>query len=263
MISLLDGLVSGGPVRRKIGDLSHGMLWAFRLSRGRQVSEFRLLDGIDTVGRTVIDVGANAGIWTFELSRRVGPNGLVVAYEALPHYADSLSLAMRLLRVKNVRIRSAAVGDAEQSVSLRWRTDTGEALGGLTHIELSTGGRSANLIQVPMVSLDTDLAARGIRPTEVAFVKIDVEGAELGVLRGATELLRTVSPAVFLEVEPKWLSRFGNTAEDIFGEMSNHGYVPYLSSDLGLEQTSLEAYVSQYASKRRFNNVLFLRQNWH
>jgi len=255
---LLNFLLTGGPVRRRIADHLHGMVWARRLWGGRSdAAEMNLLDGFGLANRIAIDVGAHAGNWAFNLSKRVGPTGAVIAYEALPHYGRSLSIAMQLLGVKNVQIRNVAVGDCSRTIGLRWRTDSRELLTGRTHIE-HTGHESANIVQVPMVSLDRDLEFYGISPSEVAFVKIDVEGAELEVLRGASNLLSAVHPGIFLEAEPKWLGRFGHSVRDVFMEMSNHGYLPYLVHDAQITSTDINQYLAQYESGLGSNNVLFI-----
>jgi len=109
-----------------------------------------------------------------------------------------------------------------------------------------------------MVTLDKDLALHGIKPSEVRFVKIDVEGAELEALRGASILLSVGRPAVYLELEPPWLKRMGHTVGDIFDEMAGHGYEPRLVSESGLIPIDADSYLAQYADRREYNNVLFL-----
>ncbi|MGD9590864.1 MAG: FkbM family methyltransferase [Mycolicibacterium sp.] len=217
----------------------------------------RLLDKIDLEDRVAIDVGAHSGNWTLNLARRVGPTGVVLAYEALPHYGRALSISIRLQRARNVRVRNFAVGDCEKTISLRWRSNTNEMLTGRTHVEPGVQP-SASVIEVPMVSLDRDLETCGVDPSDVGFVKIDVEGAELEVLRGACNLLSVGRPIVYLEAEPPWLERLGHTVEDVFDAMAAHGYRPHLSSEAGPTTTDVASYLAQYVDRREYNNVLFL-----
>jgi len=216
-----------------------------------------LLDQVSLDGRTAIDVGAHAGNWTLNLARRVGPNGSVLAYEALPHYGRALSMSVRLLGVRNVKVKVVAMGEREGTVSLRWRTDSNELLTGKTHIELGVQP-SSSVVEVRMVTLDRELELQEIQPSDVGFVKIDVEGAELEVLRGATNLLSHGRPALYLEVEPRWLERMGHSADDIFTTMKNYGYQPNLVSESGIKPTDAASYLAQYANLRECNNVLFL-----
>lgn len=254
----LNWLLSGGRIRHIVAARLHAIIWALRLLRGRSdVPEMRVLDELELQGRVAIDVGAHAGNWTYTLARQVRPNGKVVAYEALPHYGQALSLAFRLLRVRNVVIRTVAVGENEQTMSLRWRSEKDQLLTGRTHVEPGAAP-SKGVIEIPMVSLDHDIATRGIKPSDVGFIKIDVEGAELQVLRGAARLLSEGRPAVYLEAEPQWVARMGHSVEDIFTEMELRGYIPYLTSGKDRTATDSDAYLSQYSTQRAYNNVLFL-----
>lgn len=260
MSKVLDFLLSGGLLRQGIAGPLHAVVWARRLLHGRSdAPEMSLLDDIDLRNRVALDVGAHCGNWALNLSHRVGPVGTVVAYEALPHYGRALSLALRLLRVKNVRVRPVAVGDRAQTIPLRWRSVSDEILTGRTHIALEAHA-SDGVVEVSMVSLDDDLQHLGIHPSDVGFVKIDVEGAELEVLRGASKLISVGRPAIYLEAEPEWVKRMGHTVEDVFNELREFGYLPYLinESDAKKQPTNAESYLAQYYAERTYNNVLFL-----
>lgn len=258
MNGLLNHLLSGGAFSNRVADRLHGAVWAHRLSGGRaDAAEMSLLETIDLEGRVALDVGAHAGNWSHNLSRRVGAAGAVIAYEALPHYGRALSLAMKFSRVKNVRVRNVAVGDEEKTIGLRWRTDDKKLLTGRTHID-PKAQNSSGTVQVPMVSLDHDLERLGIRVSDVAFMKIDVEGAELEVLRGAANLLGMSHPAVYLEAEPQWLGRFGHSVSDVFEEMSGRGYGSHLVTKSGILAVDVDSYLNQYSLPGGSNNVLFL-----
>ena len=95
MNRVLSYLLSGGRVRREIAARLHAMVWTSRLLRGASaVPEIESLDEIISRSRVAIDVGAHSGIWALNLARRVGPAGVVVAYEALPHYGRALSMTL-------------------------------------------------------------------------------------------------------------------------------------------------------------------------
>lgn len=257
MSLVLDFLLSGGRVRQKVASYLHGAIWARRSFGGRSdTPDMRLLDDVKLLGRVAIDVGAHAGNWTQNLARRVGLDGTVLAYEALPHYGRALTWSTRLLRGRNVQVRVVAVGNREGLIPLRWRSVANERLTGTTHIEPGVKN-SAGVIEVRMVTLDSDLASHGIHPSDVAFVKIDVEGAELEVLRGARGLLSRGRPVVYMEVEPLWLERMGHSVNDVFDLMALHGYEPSLVTESGLVGTDVDSYLSQYADRCEFNNVLF------
>jgi FkbM family methyltransferase len=134
-----------------------------------------------------IDVGANVGDM-LETMTRLAPEGRHIAYEPLPDLAAGLAR-----RFPDVDVRQAALSDAAGEATFYRRTDAVARSG------LEPTGESEP-ITVRLEALDETLPD-GYVPH---FVKIDVEGAELAVLRGAIETLRRHRPVVALE--------HGNTA---------------------------------------------------
>jgi len=130
----------------------------------------------------VFDIGANHGDWTAGMWHALG-RGRYFAYE--PQQACLASL--RALGVPDLTIISSAVAD--QPGQLELHSDTaGSGLASLylrAETYLSEPTRSES---VPVTTVDRELAERGI--DRVDFMKIDVEGAELAVLRGADQALR-------------------------------------------------------------------------
>ncbi len=146
-------------------------------------------------GDTVVDVGANIGEWALQMADAVGPTGRVIAVEPVPHLAAALrksALAnnMRQLSVSAVALSDTA-GQAEFSVE---RANTGGS-------RLGRHGHDAGAcehITVRVATLDELLARSGAG--RVDFIKVDVEGFELEVLRGARGALARDRPAMYLEL---------------------------------------------------------------
>ncbi len=129
---------------------------------------------------TFVDVGANLGFFTFMASRRVGPGGRVVAFEPGADNYRMLEESVRINDASNVRTYRMAIGSSHGTADL--------------YMNLSSGGhsllpRSGNLgtEQVAVSPLDT---AMGSLDGEIDLIKIDVEGAEMGVIAGAVETLK-------------------------------------------------------------------------
>lgn len=135
-------------------------------------------------GHTVLDVGAHAGFYTLLASRLVGPRGAVWAFEPEPRNARALQRHVAINRCDNVCIEQAAVAEGEGEA--RFSTGTGSGTG-----SLSDGGT----LTVRTVGLDRFCADHAIEPSAI---KIDVEGAEAAVLRGAAHTLRRHRPVLFL-----------------------------------------------------------------
>jgi len=162
-------------------------------------------------GDVVFDVGANFGLFTRFLSEAVGEEGKVLSFEPIPQIFEALSQSVKKLKLSNVECLKLAVSDrpgcAEMAIPLR-----GD--GSRNHYEASLeevgAGQETETFTAEMVSLDGLCADRGLG--RVDFIKIDVEGHELSVLRGARRLMGQCRPRILLEVnEP--LHEAGHGAE--------------------------------------------------
>jgi FkbM family methyltransferase len=136
-------------------------------------------------GNVVFDVGANVGYYTLLAAVLVGEQGRVVAFEPVPHNVCYLKEHLRLNAITNVTVFEAAVADRTGEVS--FHQGENRSMGHIAeHGEFC----------VPMVSLD-EVVAKGKAPAP-HIIKIDVEGAELHVLAGASVILGEQRPTLFL-----------------------------------------------------------------
>ncbi len=182
--------------------------------------EVRGLSDHVSAGDVCLDIGSEYGLYTFSLAALAGPEGHVVAVEPNPSLSWWLSRAARTLRVDSVTVVAAAMGDhvgsSELSVPRRRLLPVhgrayvvAGALDEGANSEFATSRRSP-------VRMDTvDEMCSALRLEHVAFVKADVEGAELAVLHGSTEMLRRSRPKVLLEIEQRHLDRFGRRVSDV------------------------------------------------
>jgi len=172
-----------GPLRGKLwvkGSSDNGC-WLGSFEHDKQ----RLMSSMLHPGDTMFDVGANVGYYTLLGSHRVGTTGHVVAFEPLPANVRFLQRHVRLNRVQNVSLQAVAVSDHDGRA--RFAPHASNAMGKLS---------DAGSVEVATVSLDS--IAKAGRFPDPNLLKIDVEGAELGVLRGAAQLLDRARPAILL-----------------------------------------------------------------
>lgn len=152
-------------------------------------------------GGVFYDIGANVGFFSTIAARLVGPEGRVYAFEPSPVSARAARLNAERNGFSHVEVIEAAVSDREGWASLK----AGESS---ATCRVEGGGGPVRLI-----SLDSYAAASAMRPPDV--VMIDVEGAEVEVLRGMAETIRLHRPVVLCEVH--WLvEEFGRVRADIF-----------------------------------------------
>lgn len=143
-------------------------------------------------GSRVLDIGAQSGFYSLLLSRLVGPEGMVFAFEPLPANLRVLEENLRLNSIPNVTIRREAVSDFSGDISFEFPHEEASLIAGplLESDNLGT-------FQVPAISLDDFVHQTG---QSIQFIKMDVEGAEAAVLRGGAQTLRTYHPSLVVEL---------------------------------------------------------------
>ena len=147
-------------------------------------------------GDTCLDVGSHVGYLTILMAHLVGPHGHVVGFEPVPETFETLRENVRLNNLENVQLECTAVGEQEGTLSLF--CDSAQELSWTPSVAAySAPHNDLTKISVPVHSLDGYLRTSGLHPN---LVKIDVEGAELAVLRGARKMLREMRPVVLVEI---------------------------------------------------------------
>jgi FkbM family methyltransferase len=175
-------------------------------------------------GDTVFDVGANLGVYSLLFSRLVGRRGQVHAFEPGPPTFAGLGRHLeREGPCRNLTANHLAVGAAAGTATLYLPGDDhGQAsLSRQTTGSWPTAPAVAEFA-VPMTTLDAYAAAR--TPGPVHLIKIDVEGAELGVLQGGARLLARDHPLLHLEVSYGWARAFGYGPAEVVAFLAGLGY---------------------------------------
>jgi FkbM family methyltransferase len=176
--------------------------------------ELRLVPMLADRARISIDVGANRGIWT-EMLRRHSRS--VLAFEPNPKMFAELSTRLGPGATALPFALSDGSGEAELRIPRRRKGYSNQG-GTLAHDSL--GGRAYGMVRVPMRRLD-DVATG-----DVGLIKIDVEGHELAVLRGAAALIARCRPVLVIEMEEKHLHR---PIAEAIAEVAALGYRPHVA----------------------------------
>jgi FkbM family methyltransferase len=166
-------------------------------------------------GATVVDVGASWGLFTYHLAGRVGKAGRVYSYE--PHPANAVVLGKLARARPHVQFRPVAVSDRAGHAELQVPKHHGRLVTAQSSLAHTFEGVAVERVEVPTVRLDDEI---GTAP-RLDFVKIDVEGHELSVLRGAAALLKRCMPPVLIEIEQRHLD---GPINEVFCELENFGY---------------------------------------
>jgi len=154
-----------------------------------------VLASVVKAGDACCDVGANLGFFSLLMSRLAGPSGTVYAFEPVPKNAVTIEENVGLNGLTNVTVLRVALSclDGEGELLLA------RHVGGAVLKSAGTPPDLAGSMRVEIVSLDTLVERRSIRPP--AVVKIDVEGAEMEVLQGMKQVLREIAPVIILEFD--------------------------------------------------------------
>lgn len=145
-------------------------------------------------GDTVLDIGANFGVFTKLFSELAGPSGEVIAFEPIPETFRTLSAGVELLKLQNVKTLNKAVSD-HVGTALMEVPQYSETMGeNLYESHIVNSSDAPNTYSVQTVTIDS------LQLSKVDFIKIDVEGHELQVLRGGRETIQRLHPTLMVEV---------------------------------------------------------------
>jgi len=163
------------------------------------------------VGGVMVDAGANIGLYAVACARAAGRGGRVIAFEPGPATFNKLGRTLRRLRIENVAAYQVAIGAAAgvaEFLVSRNGWDAQQRLAGR-----SGGADGFDLVTVPMGTLD---GLCGDAADEVRLLKLDIEGHEMGAVRGAEGILRNGRVHLIVEFYPEGLLEAGASIRELW-----------------------------------------------
>lgn len=194
--------------------------WRYRFRTERDEIGFLLKQ--DLAGKLAVDIGANRGIYSFWMHKKVGPTGRVVGFEPQPEMIEALNRLRNSFKLSNFTIVNAGLSTEPGELQLVRKPDH---WGGASFEREPTGDEESMI--VPVTTLDLHAAEHFDRP--VGFIKCDVEGHEPMVFRGAERVLREDRPTLLFECHEKQVSD-----GEFFGYLEGLGYSGSFFFDGGL-----------------------------
>ncbi len=188
----------------------------FILFHGFEKSEVAHLCALAKKGDTVVDVGANIGLYTIYLSKAVGPQGMVLAFEPDPENVKLLRENVRLNNCANVKIFPYALGNVDKAERLFL---CNENKGYQSFADLAQTGN--------YIDISVKKASKALADYHPAIAKIDVEGAEPLVWQGMDEK----PPSILFEFVPSQIRALGNDPYMFLKSIVQEGYRLYLFND--------------------------------
>jgi FkbM family methyltransferase len=173
---------------------------------------------------TIVDVGAYIGLYAIAFASRAGTKGHVIAIEPDPGNADLMAANVKVNHLHNLQIMRVAAGEQSGEVLFAALNNSISHVAATGHHNpnLPAGAQSRGNLTVPMVTLDVLLAGQ-----RIDFMKIDVEGFEEPVLKGAQSLLcdsRRRPRAILIEVHPYAWDTLGTSGDSLISYLAQCGY---------------------------------------
>ena len=218
--------------------------WRYRVSGEKFGVSFVL--NSDLANQTVVDIGANRGIYSYWLHQQVGASGRVFAFEPQPELVDQLTSLRSSFGLQQMEVVGCGLSSACGELKLRrpkghWA--------GASFDRFQVGSNDVDVIPTPVTTLDQFFAKRTDSP--VRFIKCDVEGHEYEVFRGASRILANDRPELLFECTDR------NVPDcQVFTYLNSLGYEGYCFAQQGLAPVG--EYRSLKLHKRALRDFVFL-----
>lgn len=217
-------------------------------------AEVMFLRSLLQPGDCVMDIGANLGALTMPFAVQVGEKGSVFAFEPQPLVARLLVANCAMNFFNQVQVINAAVGEARSTLTLpimNYNADSNYGAADMRRLE-ELSATTDNVVTVDIVALDDLFSTDPTNPNKPyirpKLMKIDVEGMELGVLKGGAKLIAANKPILFVECDRP------DTAPELISYIREIGYTPYWVINMLYDEKNLYRNpVNLWPSQASFN----------
>ena len=165
----------------------------------------------------VFDIGAYIGVYTFAACN-ILKSGMVHTFEPNPHSAKRIEETIRRNNVTQIQLNNCALGNHTGKVNFALHKTPVQS-------RIHTQPSQANSVEIPITTLDHYCHVQKIN--RIDLLKMDVEGAELMVLRGAAEMIEKRSPVMIVELHQPESKGFGHTVSETIHYLRDAGYSLY------------------------------------
>tara|TARA_B110000008_G_C16945508_1_gene554245 strand:- start:610 stop:1575 length:966 start_codon:yes stop_codon:yes gene_type:complete len=184
--------------------------------KDNEFNETKLVKEIIKPDWTVIDIGANFGWYSIHFSKLVGQNGKVFAFEPVPETYEELNSNIKLNFSQNIKVFNFALGNKNETISFNVPAFDGGSGASSEFL------RYSKKIQTSIHKLDEVIKDQDI--DKIDFIKADIEGGELNMLKGAEKLIKHFKPKMLIEIVDMHCHRFGHSPVDVYQFLINKGY---------------------------------------
>lgn len=168
--------------------------------------------------KCVFDIGAHVGLVSMPISKVIHSDGVVCAFEPAKRNNHLLRFHLKQNEIGNVEVFDLLVGQ-ESADEVEFNEQSRDT--GMNSLVIKHNPEKYHQTYKKQTSLDDFCQVGGYAPE---ILKIDVEGAEINVLRGAREVLAKFRPTIFLSVHPTEISLMGQSIDDLVELVDSMGY---------------------------------------
>lgn len=210
-------------------DLTEVIDAAIFYSDSREPATSKALAALCKPGDIIFDIGANVGSHTLPIAKSVGSSGKVYAFEPVPWALNKLHKNISLNAFNNIIVEPIALSDtpndnAEFSLRASFKTTS--------QIPVNADGNlnenwwnACEKVKVRVETIDNFVKENNIK--KINLIKLDVDGFEAKVIKGATIVLTEYGPDIIMELAPSWIESKGDNVETIVNSLISIGYVFY------------------------------------
>lgn len=252
-----DGAVTAMGEARILTRVSNKIENKLLSGEGYDVSNFEIVNSIVREGAVCFDIGANIGVYSVVFSRLSGSTGEVHSFEPVRHIRRRLEINLALNGARNAVVNDFALGEEVGELEML-QVKEGVFRGGTsTFIRndnvAEMGDEAFEKEKVRIETLDRYIAEKGV--TRIDFMKIDVEGFEIMVLKGARETLSRFKPAILFEHDQERLAYIKRPESELGDFLRELGYVCF---EIFMHQGRANLAEFRFDRKIKGNNLLAL-----
>jgi FkbM family methyltransferase len=187
-------------------------------------SEFNFIKNNVKDGDVCINVGANVGYFAALMSKLVGTNGKVFAIEANPNFEFCLRKNVQKTGYKNTEVIISAAGDETGYTDLFINMYNCGDNRVYNPLEVSNMEHDNFYLKGDPIRVKIDKVDNLVKTDRLDFILTDCQGWDHKVIRGMRNLINLYKPYIIFEFVPEWISKVGESPEDILEEFENMGY---------------------------------------
>ena len=207
-----------------------------------------LLKKIVKPGDVVLDLGANIGYFSLLVANN-SPSVKVISFEPVASLFQNMNDNISLNNIKNILTVNAAVGEITEEKELFVSAPDNLGMSSFHQPENHSGKKE----RVKVVAIDDWVKTSGL--SKIDIIKLDIEGSELGALKGMKEVLQKQKPILIVEVNPETLSMFNLKPTDIYNYLGQLNFEGFLILENGRFKHLSQAELNQTT------NVLFVHHH--